>query len=47
MALRAREHVSRGTLPHVRVSNAIRIGADDLAAFVANHRNGVLYSGKA
>jgi excisionase family DNA binding protein len=33
--------VSRGALPHVRISNAIRIAADDLAAHVARHRNGV------
>jgi excisionase family DNA binding protein len=31
----------RGELPHVRVSNSIRVAPDDLAAFVASRRNGV------
>jgi hypothetical protein len=30
--------VERGELPHIRVSNAIRIAPADLAAFTTSHR---------
>jgi excisionase family DNA binding protein len=30
----------RGELPHVRISNAIRVAPEDLAAFVASQRKG-------
>jgi excisionase family DNA binding protein len=32
--------VARGVLPHIRVSNAIRVIPDDLDSFLANQRRG-------